>query len=64
MTKHLAQAGLGVLSLAFRTTLNVEWYVLRRTKSGLASSQAMTIRSDQVIGSVRADPGRAGIGRA
>ena len=30
MTKHLAQAGLGVLALAFRTTRDVEWYVVRR----------------------------------
>jgi hypothetical protein len=30
MTKHLAQAGLDVLALAFRTTRDVEWYVVRR----------------------------------
>lgn len=30
MTKHIAQAGIGVLSLAYRTTRNLEWYVVRR----------------------------------
>ncbi len=30
MTKHLAQAGIGVLAFAFRTSRDLEWYVVRR----------------------------------
>jgi hypothetical protein len=30
MTKHIAQASFGVLVFAFRTTRDLEWYVVRR----------------------------------
>jgi hypothetical protein len=30
MTKHLAQAGLGVLTFALRTARDLEWYAVRR----------------------------------
>jgi hypothetical protein len=30
MTKHLAQAGFGVLAFTLRATRDLEWYVVRR----------------------------------